>query len=205
MEPSTSFGAFFYPISFLKIQPNALQGVFNVYFMSLLLFVAISSFFVDIILFWLFPRHFCHPWCFSSVFLSLAKFRSSQTKISHWSKLLLWMFIFKMFDRSMSNLGMSFKNLDQLILLLNSHNGLKAQETLEMLDLLALKITFLMKIKFNSIYYFFKCVFMFNLILYGNIQNFMTINLTFSTWVMHITYTLLDHIQPNLFGKHAFA
>jgi hypothetical protein len=48
-------------------------------------------------------------------------------------------------------LGCPFKNLNQLILLLNDHNGLKAQETLEMLDLLGLKITFLMKIKFNSI------------------------------------------------------
>jgi len=62
-----------------------------------------------------------------------------------------------------------------------------------MLDLLGLKITFLMKIKFNSIYYFLECVFIFEFNLICNIQNFMTINLTFSTWVIHITYTLLDH------------
>ncbi len=66
-----------------------------------------------------------------------------------------------MFDKSTSHLGMFFKNLNELILLLNIHIGLKAQESLEMLYLLGLKITFLMKIKFNSIYYFFKCVFIF--------------------------------------------
>ncbi len=71
-----------------------------------------------------------------------------------------------MFDRSMSHLGMSFNNLNQLILLLNNHNGLKAEETLEILGLLGLKITFLMKIKFNSIYYYFNLLlfFQFNLV-----------------------------------------
>jgi hypothetical protein len=50
---------------FLKIKPNALHGVSSVSFMSLLLFVAISSFLVGILVFWLFPHHFLSSLVFS--------------------------------------------------------------------------------------------------------------------------------------------
>jgi hypothetical protein len=78
-----------------------------------------------------------------------------------------------MFDRSISHRGISFQDLGLTTLLLNNHSCLKVQETLEILDLFGLKITFSMKIIF---YYFilFLCVFIirFNLICIY-IQDFM--------------------------------
>jgi len=60
-----------------------------------------------------------------------------------------------------SYLGICFWNIGLAIVLLNNHNGLKAQEFLELLNF-GLKIKFPMKIKFH----FFNCEFIiqFNLI-----------------------------------------
>jgi hypothetical protein len=58
-----------------------------------------------------------------------------------------------------------------------------------MLNLFGLKITFILKnnVNFCNVYLFF------DLILYVTIQNFMTRNLTISTWVVQTTYTQLDY------------
>jgi hypothetical protein len=59
----------------------------------------------------------------------------------------------------MSHLKMSFQDFGLTTLLLNNHNGLKTQEILEMLDLFGLKITFLMKMKFNFFILLKICIF----------------------------------------------
>jgi hypothetical protein len=89
-----------------------------------------------------------HPWCFSSVVLSLTKLRSSLNQNTPSIRILQGMFGFKMIDRSISHLGMSFQDLRLTTLLLNNHSCLKVQGTLEILDLFGLKITFSMKIIF---------------------------------------------------------
>jgi len=61
-----------------------------------------------------------------------------------------------------------------------------------MLNLFHLK-TFLMRIKF---YFLF-----FNLNIYINIQNFMIFYSTFSTWMVHITYALLDYHSVKFISK----
>ncbi len=57
-------------------------------------------------------------------------------------------FRFETFGRSMSHLGLFKKYVDQTTLLLNNHINLNAQETLELLNLFGLKITFAMRIYF---------------------------------------------------------
>jgi hypothetical protein len=104
-----------------------------------------------------------HPWCFSSVFLSLTKLRSSLNQNTPSIRILQGMFGFKMIDRSISQLGMSFQDLRLTTLLLNNHSYLKVQETLGILDMFGLKITFSMKIVFHL---FFNVYLLFDLILY---------------------------------------
>jgi hypothetical protein len=71
-----------------------------------------------------------HPWCFSSVFFSLTKLRSSLNQNTPSIQILQGMFGFKMFGRSISHLGMSFQDLGLTTILLNNHSCLKVQETI---------------------------------------------------------------------------
>ncbi len=84
----------------------------------------------------------------AGVFLCWPSLSCPQRKTSHQFKFLLVTFRFETFDRSMSHLGIFFEDVDQTTLLLNNHIKLNAQETLKMLNLFGLKITFAMKIKF---------------------------------------------------------
>jgi hypothetical protein len=64
---------------------------------------------------------------------------------------------------------MSFQDLGLTTLLLINHSYLKVQESLEILDMFGLKITFSMKIVFHL---FFNVYLLFDLILYVYIQDF---------------------------------
>jgi hypothetical protein len=79
-----------------------------------------------------------HLWCFSSVFLSLTKLRSPPNQNTPSIQILQGIFGFKMIDRSISHLGMSFQDFGLTTLLLNNHSCLKVQGTLEILDLFGL-------------------------------------------------------------------
>jgi len=113
------------------IKPNALKVFITCLFIvPIVEFVAIFPLFELILLLFVFPYHLS-----SSLVLFRCVFVIDQPKTFHQSKFLLRTSKFETFVKSMSHLGMSFQDSGLANLLLNKHNGLNVQKTMEMLRL----------------------------------------------------------------------